>query len=80
MKTMKDFAAQQLSKNQMSEVKGGTSCPEGQHAYNCVLTLGYLGQDTTGIVCGTSKEDAERQANAILAKVMDVTEEDRYVC
>lgn len=80
MKSMKNFAAQQLTKKQMDDVKGGTSCPEGQHAYNCVLTLGYLGHGTTGIVCGTSKEDAERQANAILAEVMDVTEEDRYVC
>ncbi|MBR5491544.1 MAG: hypothetical protein IKV77_00265 [Alistipes sp.] len=82
MKNLNKFAAQQLSKNQMNDVRGGAyaSCPNGQQAFYCVLTLDGLGADTTGIVCGTSVADAERQANALLAEVMEITDDDRYVC
>lgn len=81
MTNLQKFAAQQLSKKEMNKITGGDSpCPQGEQAYNCVLTIGYVGHGTAGIVCGTSRKDAEAKANALLAKVMEVTDEDRYVC
>lgn len=82
MKNLNKFAAQQLSKNQMNNVRGGAyaTCPSGQHVYHCVLQLDGLGVGSTGVICGTSVADAESQANALLAEVVEITDEDRYVC
>ncbi len=82
MKNLNKFAAQQLSKNQMNNVNGGTSssCPTGQQIYSCILMLGGVGVGTTAVICGTSKEDAEMQANTTLMDIIINDKEDGYVC
>ena len=67
MKTMKDFAAQQHSKRQMNEVKGGASgCMSGQKRYGCVTTINDLGVGEVAYVCAGSKEQAEQMAIQLL--------------
>lgn len=49
MKTMKDFAAQQLSKKQMNQVKGGTACRAYSKANGEEIAHGdFPGQTTAG--------------------------------
>ena len=67
----------------MNNVKGGakaTQCPNGQLAYTCVLMLNGVGVGSTSIICGISKEDAERQANETLMDIIINDKEDGYVC
>ena len=66
MKTMKDFAAQQLSTWQMNEVKGANGCKPGQKRYSCVTTINDLGVDEVAYVCAESKEQAEQMAMQLL--------------
>lgn len=62
MKTMKNFAAQQLSTWQMNEVKGANGCKPGQKRYGCVTTINDLGVGEVAYVCAESKEQAEQMA------------------
>lgn len=49
MKTMKDFAAQQLTKKQMNDVKGGTACRAYSNANGEEIAHGdFPGQTTAG--------------------------------
>lgn len=42
--------------------------------------LGGVGVGTTAVICGTSKEDAEMQANTTLMDIIINDKEDGYVC
>lgn len=66
MKTMKNFAAQQLSTWQMNEVKGANGCKPGQKRYGCVTTINDLGVGEVVYVCAESKEQAEQMAMQLL--------------
>ncbi|WP_300854418.1 hypothetical protein [uncultured Alistipes sp.] len=63
MKTMKNFAAQQLSKKQMNDVKGGDS-----HIW-CAVYLD--GRVEMGIAATDTVADAERQLTQMYEGVYD---------
>ena len=67
MKSMKDFAAQQLSKKQMNKVNGGASCSGGKWAYSCSLYRNGRNMGSSGYVCGYTAWDAMNAANRELA-------------
>ena len=70
MKTMKDFAAQQLSKKQMNQVRGGANssnlCNPGERLYTCTMYINGEKTSSTGSVCGYSAANAENRALASL--------------
>lgn len=82
MTNLQKFAAQQLSKSQMNSIKGGSaSCPPGLHAYNCVLTIGGVGQSEVGHVCAENLAQAHQLADAELERAgLEVSMEFRNVC
>ena len=60
MKTMQDFAAQQLSKRQMNRVKGGA-----MHSANCVTT------NPQGVVVNTFTVQYEDGAEYLLQRTVE---------
>lgn len=52
MKTMKDFAAQQLTKKQMNLVQGGRLCGPFQYEFNCTFKI-RGGESVSGRVCAS---------------------------
>ena len=72
MKSMKNFAAQQLTKKQMNEVKGGSLCPSGQNEYVCTATYSS-GAKTSGRLCAASQAEARTEAFFILGEYASMT-------
>lgn len=52
MKTMKNFAVQQLSKKEMNDVKGGRLCGPFQYEFSCTFHL-HGGGSVSGRVCAS---------------------------
>lgn len=67
MKTMQNFAAQQLSKKQMNKVKGGSICSGGRWAYSCTLHINGRNTGSSGSACGYTAWDAKNAADRQLA-------------
>ena len=80
MKTMKDFAAQQLTKKQMSKVNGGADCSGGKWAYSCTLYRNVKNMGSSGYVCGYTAWDAIIAANQELAYAGLHGDGHKYIC
>ena len=80
MKTMKDFAAQQLTKKQMSKVNGGSDCSGGKWAYSCTLYRNGKNMGSSGYVCGYTAWDAIIAANQELAYAGLQGDGYKYIC
>ena len=77
MTNLNKFAAQQLTKKQMNNIKGGSaSCAPGLHAYNCVLAIDGIGHGEVGHVCAEDVNKAKEMADDALRSAGLVVSED----
>lgn len=68
MKTMKNFAAQQLSKKQMNDVKGGTAaCGFGVMEFQCTFQI-RGGGSVSGRVCAADAMAAVIKGGQMIEK------------